>query len=100
MEAQLLQGLEPGGFCSPLDFLSRFCSALALPDATVSVALELLVISTREYELLQLHPCLLAACCLYVAVRNSPDGTGQWEPSMSTCCGYPEEVRELLRLRT
>ena len=96
MEAQLLQGLSPTDFCSSLDYLSRFCTALPLPDVTVSIALELLVISTREYELLQLHPCLLAACCLYVAVRNSPSGQGQgcccWNDAMSACCGYTEQV--------
>ena len=50
------------------------------------------MLSTREYPLLQLHPCLLAACCLYVAVRNSPLGTNTWDDTLSSCCGYTREV--------
>ena len=98
MEARLLQGGlsafagPTSAFESPLDFLCTFCAAAPLHDTTASIALELLVLSTREYPLLQLHPCLLAACCLYVAVRNSPLGTNTWDDTLSSCCGYTREV--------
>ena len=98
MEARLLQGGlsafagPTSAFESPLDYLCTFCAAAPLHDTTASIALELLVLSTREYPLFQLHPCLLAACCLYVAVRNSPLGTNTWDDTLSSCCGYTREV--------
>lgn len=92
MEASMLQGLEPGQIESPLHYLGLFAAARQLHEVTASIALELLVVCTREYPLLELHPRMLAACCLYVAVRNSPPGFDTWDDSCSAACGYKAEL--------
>ena len=57
--------------------------------------IELIILAAREYRLLQLHPSLLAACCLHLAVRNSPSDEGgavQWDDSFTAACGYTPQV--------
>ena len=95
MEARLLLRLEASGGASlsadaPVHFLCTYCAALpALHDATASIALELLVLCTREYRLLQTAPSLLAACCLGLAVWNSPAAGGhEWDAGMARCTGF------------
>ena len=53
-----------------------------------------MVQATREYSLLQLQPALLAACCLYLAVRNAPGehGGGAWDDSHTAACGFAPHV--------
>ena len=71
MEAQLLHGHVELAHTSPLEYLSRCCHGSGLPDEVVSLGCELIVRSAREYRMLQLHARLLAACTLYLAVRNA-----------------------------
>uniref|UniRef100_A0A7S3AHX6 Cyclin C-terminal domain-containing protein n=1 Tax=Haptolina ericina TaxID=156174 RepID=A0A7S3AHX6_9EUKA len=91
MEAKLLQGFDMDRFETPLQHLACFAAARQLDDLTASVATELLVLCTREYPLLDLDPCLLAACLLYVAVRNGPPDDNVWDESLAVGCGYSEE---------
>ena len=78
MEARMLLHLDECGgvaLCAdaPVHYLCTYCAALPqLDDAAASIALELLVMCTREYQLLQTPPNLLAACCLGLAVCNCP----------------------------
>ena len=108
MEARLLQGFEMDAFDSPLRYLAMFGARRPLPDTPTSIAVELLIMCTREYPLLRLQPSLLAACCLYIAVRNTPsreEGSTQWDDVFTACCGYTPQTlcstieAELLFLR-
>lgn len=95
MEARLLYGFEIGSWESPTHFLAQACSDwdAQMPDATLSIATEVIVCCGREYLLLRVHPRLVAACALYVAVRNTPDHVA-WSDSLAACCGYPTSVIE------
>lgn len=93
MEARLLYGLEVSQLDSPLDYFAHVSCGAGLPDETVSLAAELLILCTREYPLLRLHSRLLVACAVRVAVRNSPDDLGVvWSESLAARCGYPTAV--------
>ncbi|KAG8467566.1 hypothetical protein KFE25_000882 [Diacronema lutheri] len=76
MEAKLMisLGLGLGGvssaYRSPLDYLIKFAALLPLTDEMLSVAHEILLRSTREYQLLRYEPSLLAATVLVIAVRS------------------------------
>ena len=110
-EAQLLHGHVELAHTSPLEYLSRCCHGSGLPDEVVSLGCELIVRSAREYRMLQLHARLLAACTLYLAVRNAPaarDGSGPGlhtlhrTEGLATRAGYPtcvivDHVRSLFR---
>ena len=95
MEARLLYGFEIGSWESPTHFLAQACSDwdAQMPDATLSIATEVIVCCGREYLLLRVHPRLVAACALYVAVRNTPDHVA-WSDSLAARCGYPTSVIE------
>ena len=73
-------------------YLCTYCAALPqLDDAAVSIALELLVMCTREYRLLQTPPNLLAASCLGLAVWNRPASAAcshEWDASMASYTGF------------
>ena len=73
-------------------YLCTYCAALPqLDDAAVSLALELLVLCTREYHLLQTPPNLLAASCLGLAVWNRPASAAcshEWDASMVSYTGF------------
>ena len=73
-----------------MHYLCTYCAALPLlDDAAASLALELLLICTKEYRLLQTRPSLLAACCLGLAVWNSPDaGSHEWDARMASYTGF------------
>ena len=92
METKMQYGLELGDYESPLQFLSTYCAMVPQPEATVAIAQELIVKCAREYQLLKLHPRLLAACCLRIAVRNGPAGSHAWHDAMMNFCGYTPEV--------
>ena len=91
MEARLLEGFDLDRFETPLHRLSSFAALRPLADDTASLAVELLVLCSREYSLLQLHSSLLAACCLYMATRNAPTDD-VWDESLAVCCGYAEQA--------
>ena len=95
MEARLLRGLELGEFESPLQILATYLAAAPQRDTTVAIAQELLVQCAREYETLALHPRLLAACCLRIALRNTPGQHGcdiDNDDFVARVCGYAPEV--------
>ena len=73
-------------------YLCTYCAALPqLDDAAVSIALELLVLCTREYHLLQTPPNLLAASCLGLAVWTRPASAAcshEWDASMVSYTGF------------
>jgi hypothetical protein len=97
MEARLMAGFELGEHQSSQHFLCLACAGSGLPEPVVSIAAEVLCVFAREYELLCLHPRLLAACALYVAVRNSHDGHREvsWSDRLADRCGYStEEIAE------
>ena len=73
-----------------MHYLCTYCAALPLlDDAAVSIALELLVMCTQEYRLLQTPPNLLAACCLGLAVWNCPAaGSHEWDAAMASYTGF------------
>ena len=48
MEARLLYGLEISQLDSPLDYFAHVSCGAGLPDETVSLAAELLILCTRE----------------------------------------------------
>ena len=96
MEARLLQGFEADLFESPIRHLSLACALQPLPEATLSVATELLLLCAREYGLLQLEPALVAACCLDLALRNAPDSTHAWDQRYAAGCGFgAAELKEV-----
>ena len=92
MEGRLMLGFDVGGVLCPQHYLAEACHGSGLPEGTVSVAAELIVLCAREYELLRLHPRLLVACVLYVAVRNSPDEGVEWTCTLARQCGYETSV--------
>jgi len=93
MEIKMLQGFDLSGYASPLDHLSELCAAWPLSDSVVSITLDLIVRASREYALLQLHPGLLAACCLYIALPHAPDPPPpRWTENLAASSGYPVEV--------
>ena len=93
MESRLLYGFEIGEADSSLDYLAHITGGLNLPDATVSLTIELLILCTREYPLLRMRSRLLVACALRVAIRAAPDGDNvQWTESIAARCGYPSRV--------
>ena len=105
MEARVLFGFEVGEWESPLHFLALACASATLPDVTVSLAVELLVACAKEYTLLRLHPRLIAACALYLAVKNTrasntmlagapPTQEVAWTSELASRCGYPTAVIE------
>ena len=91
METKMQYGLELGGYESPLQFLATYCAMVPQPEPTVAIAQELIVKCAREYALLKLHPRLLAACCLRIAVRNGPSAAN--DDALMSFCGYAPEVR-------
>lgn len=108
MEARVLFGFEVGEWESPLHFLTLACASATLPDVTVSLAVELLVVCAKEYTLLRVHPRLIAACALYLAVKNTRTSTMAvkstmlagapptqeiaWTSELASRCGYPTAV--------
>ena len=89
----MLYGFELNESESPLDHLATVCCGAALTDATASLAAELLVLCAREYTLLRLHPRLLVACVLRVAVcAYAPVGGAAWTASLAARCGYESAV--------
>lgn len=116
IEAQLLHGHEGLGHTSPLEHLALACFGSGLTDECVSLAAELIVVSSQDYRTLQLDPRLLAACALFLAVHSlavhsvgAPSGTAEaeaaapvWTPALAARVGYPtaalvEHVRTYFR---
>jgi len=105
MESRLLYGFESNRWESPLHFLALACAGSGLRNVTVSIAIELLVACAKHYSLLRLHPRLLAACVLLLAVRNThascnyladsgsqvADGV-HWSEEHAARCGYPTRL--------
>ncbi|KAL1527428.1 hypothetical protein AB1Y20_016094 [Prymnesium parvum] len=94
MEARLLHGFEIDTFDSPLHYIAMFGTMRPLADTPVSIAVELLIMCAREYSVLRLHPSLVAACCLYLAMRNSTVADGgieEWDDGLAACCGFSEQ---------
>ena len=82
----------PLSFESPLFYLTHTACAVGLDDVPASIALEVLVRSTKEYKLLRYHPSLVAATALYLVLRNQHPPR-QWDAQLATHSGYSlEEV--------
>ena len=59
----------------------------------VSIAVDLIVRSSREYALLQLQPGLVAACCVYIALPNAPEPPPPRAiERLAESSGYPVEA--------
>jgi len=89
LEASMLQHLDFDlEHHSPLCYLSQYCSAFTIDDLAASVALEICRSSTKEYMMLRLHPSLVAACCLYLALKHVQI---PWPAVLAEYTGYNEK---------
>ena len=59
----------------------------------LSLAVQVLLCAAMQYATLRLHPRLLAACCLFLAVRNGPWPSNHWEEMpAAAAAGYSRET--------
>ena len=99
MEVRMLYGFDIGRYETPWQHLSLIVAGSGLSDAQVSLASELIIESVRIYALLRLHPRLIAACTLFIAIYAlAASGAAPlrparaWSRGLALRCGYPTEA--------